>query len=534
MHRNPRKTVSAAWVSLAALVAGCAGWGVPAAQGAEGAVREEAPKDAEDGDDAVILRLAAPARPGPHSHHSTLVYWGGFHPKTMSYEPLIRHGSGGEWIPALAESWTQSADGTVWTFRLRPGIVAHNGEPFRAADVRDHLLRWRGNPGNRWLGSTDRIADVRALDDRTVELRLTEPWMFPGDAAAVNPGFVMADGAFDYEGTFRTPVGTGPFHLVEHEPGKSFHFEAHESWWGGRPAIDRVEVTVLNTGRESDEAVNLLLAGRVDLIADGESVSIPRESLPRLEKRGFKVWRNPGSSTHYLLLNTRQSPFGDREARRRLAAAIDRNALVRDGEGGYADPSSTLFRAGFGGWPATGAPAPPANSTGTPIRARLLLSPASSARQERLADLLRMQAARAAVDLVLDMPATTGEFDDRVKAGDWDVLLLVTHGMPYDPWISLQILFLNSGDLSPRTASRRPPIWEDDRMRTLVRAALGAVGDSARAAALAEVQRLLGEEVSVIPLFINHRIAVSVPALEGLEFSTDAYDLGLGKARLRR
>src|SRR6266542_7161306 len=54
----------------------------------------------------------------------------------MIYDNLARFNAKMQIEPALAESWTQSADGTTWTFKLRKGVRFHDGTPFDAKAVK--------------------------------------------------------------------------------------------------------------------------------------------------------------------------------------------------------------------------------------------------------------------------------------------------------------------------------------------------------------------------------------------------------------
>ncbi|MGH2549729.1 MAG: ABC transporter substrate-binding protein, partial [Thermomicrobiales bacterium] len=86
----------------------------------------------------------------------------------MVFDTLIARdwANGGELIPGLAESWTQIDDTTV-EFKLRAGVVFHDGTPFTSTDVKFTLERsLQGDPK---LGVTGQypIEEVTALDDLT-------------------------------------------------------------------------------------------------------------------------------------------------------------------------------------------------------------------------------------------------------------------------------------------------------------------------------------------------------------------------------
>ena len=99
------------------------------------------------------------------------------------YEGLVRLKDGSAQIePALAESWTVSPDGLAWTFRLRQGVLFHDGTVLVAQAVVASFMRQidpkhpNHAPGMYQARSLfARVAAVEALDDATVRIRLTRP-----------------------------------------------------------------------------------------------------------------------------------------------------------------------------------------------------------------------------------------------------------------------------------------------------------------------------------------------------------------------
>ncbi|MBL9089014.1 MAG: ABC transporter substrate-binding protein, partial [Planctomycetia bacterium] len=401
------------------------------------------------------LRFAVAARAGAHSNFTPLVYWGGFQSKTALYEPLVRFDDAGTLVGVLLERWDVSGDGLTYRLTLRPGVTGHDGAVLDAEAVRDHLVRWRGNPGNRWLGSTDRFERIDVASPLEVVVKLASPWCFLEEAAIVNPGHVVAAGAYDHEGTFRRTLGTGPYRLDgDLVTGDAFTLLPHDGWWQGAPGLARVDcVRLPATLREHPDLVAWVRDGGVDLVADGEGPVVPREALAAAAKDPrVRVLEGPGSGTTFLLFNTARGPFADRALRHRAAGAVERARLVAEGELGFADPATTLFRAGVAGWPAAraAAPAPSAPAPAARVAATRLLGVEPRARLVRHGRLLAEMLGRAGVDLRVESLPTRDALTARLKAGDWDAVLRSTHGTPYDPFVALQTLFApNTG----RTAS---------------------------------------------------------------------------------
>ncbi len=139
------------------------------------------------------------------------------------YEGLYTLDQDNRPIPMLAEGMPAvSQDGLVYTFKLRQGVRFHNGKELGAEDVVASLKRW-GQQANQGKVLFKQVAELRAVDRYTVELRLTErspitvlALAVPNTFAAIYPKeiaekFPPAQKVTEY-------VGTGPFRVVEWKP----------------------------------------------------------------------------------------------------------------------------------------------------------------------------------------------------------------------------------------------------------------------------------------------------------------------------
>ncbi|HEU5299496.1 MAG TPA: ABC transporter substrate-binding protein, partial [bacterium] len=141
------------------------------------------------------------------------------------YDTLVRFRADSTQIePALAESWTVSSDGLVWTFKLRRGVRFHDGTPFNADAVvftyaRQIDKKHPNFPGNAPYASFtyQNVKSVTAVDANTVRFTLSAPFapfltnMAMFSTAVVSPTAVKKWGK-DF---FKHPTGTGPFRFVE-------------------------------------------------------------------------------------------------------------------------------------------------------------------------------------------------------------------------------------------------------------------------------------------------------------------------------
>lgn len=250
------------------------------------------------------------------------------------FSGLVRHkpGTVTEPEPDLAERWTISPDGKIYTFFLRRSARWQDGYgSVTAQDVKYTWDRVR-DPRNR-ASSADTLAPVDAvevIDPYTVRVTLKDRYYpFLINIAHDWGTFIVNQRAVEERGTaFRLrPVGSGPYRVVRAESRGGVLLEAFDEYWGGRPKIDEVELRVV-----PEEAVATLALLRQEI--DYEIVRDPANirALKRIEAAGrgiiVNMDENFSASMFALWLNNKRKPFDDVRVRRALIHAIDRQALV--------------------------------------------------------------------------------------------------------------------------------------------------------------------------------------------------------------
>lgn len=264
-----------------------------------------------------------------------------------------------EIVPALAESWEASPDGTVWTFRLREGVRFHDGTPCDAAAVAFSFERQRdpGHPAHTgdcpyWLDYFKDVARTEAVDSRTVRITLERPYaaLLPiltlFSASVVSPSAfasegVGPDGKYRYDFA-RKPVGTGPFVFKEWKTAERIVLEANPRHFRGRPALDAL---VFRPIEHAQSRMRELLAGGVHGIHTPDLVDVPRAAA----NPDLVVLSRPGLNVGYLAMNNDKPPFHDPRVRRAIALAIDKRRLVQAAYNGMADPAETMCPPGIDG-----------------------------------------------------------------------------------------------------------------------------------------------------------------------------------------
>lgn len=214
--------------------------------------------------------------------------------------------------PALATRWSVSRDALTWTFTLREGVRFHDGAPLTAAEVVASLERhlqpdpasavWpallRGVPGV--------VRDMRAVDPRTVEIALAQPYA-PLLTVLAHPGFgivralVGADGATSL-------LGTGPYRVVDTSPGRLV-VEGVPDHWRGPPRSPRIVFLEVASDAHAEAEFD---AHALDMWFPAEP---PRRSTWSLSVPGLRVG--------YLVFQTEKEPFSRKPVRQAIAAAID-------------------------------------------------------------------------------------------------------------------------------------------------------------------------------------------------------------------
>ena len=243
------------------------------------------------------------------------------------------------WTPRLAESWQWASDSLSIAFRIHPDARWHDGRRITAGDVRFTFnLTKNPNVGAKALPAMADVDSVSTPDSLTavVWFARRSPEQFYNFAYNVIPVpehlLRDADPADLATHPFaRQPVGSGPFRFLRWVARSQVEVEADTSHYLGRPLLDRV-IWMLNP--DPTAALVNVLAGDVDLfeivfpdgmtrIAEQEVVLAVPYANPNYGYLGFNLRdpRNP-ERPHPL--------FGDRDLRRAVAMAIDRQALLRN------------------------------------------------------------------------------------------------------------------------------------------------------------------------------------------------------------
>jgi peptide/nickel transport system substrate-binding protein len=253
------------------------------------------------------------------------------------FEPLLAFDAEGEIEPWLASEYSASDDGLVWTFTLRDGVTFSDGSPLTPADVVFSLERHLEIGGPLPLGAP--ITSVVAEGEDTVVITLSAPYTpFAAELAGFSNGILPADlGGVDEATFFKDPVGTGPFVVDEWTEGGDISFTANDSYWqDGKPYLDEV---VYRLVQDDNQLIAQLQAGQVDVIDSVSSANVATLQ----SNTSLAVSITPGWQVEELFFNTLDEHFQDRDVRRAVSYALDREGIVQATSFGTAEVAGSVL-----------------------------------------------------------------------------------------------------------------------------------------------------------------------------------------------
>ena len=235
------------------------------------------------------------------------------------YPSLVLRGPDLKLQPALAKSWTLVND-TTWKFDLVAGAKFQNGEALDAKAVKWNLDRVRDPKVNARIKSWfDLVKDVRVVDDTTVEVETSAP--FPAFADQLSMFFLLPPAWTATHAPATETLSGGRYQITENVPGDHITLAANPTYWGEKPAFDKV---VFRTIPEPSSRIAALLAGEVDLVT-----GIPASELDRIKASPNATGGSvPSTRNVFIKFNTQKPPLDNKLVRQAMNYAVDKSAIV--------------------------------------------------------------------------------------------------------------------------------------------------------------------------------------------------------------
>jgi peptide/nickel transport system substrate-binding protein len=235
----------------------------------------------------------------------------------LIYSSLLQLNEKGRLVPDLARSWSQP-DARTYLFRLRRGVMFHDGGEVTAEDVKaTFAFIMDPRHGSPKRGAYDAVRHIEVVDRYTVRFILKNVYVsFP---YALTVGIVPHGSP---AGLKDPPVGSGPFRLQRWSPGEELVLIANPHYFGKKPRLDWIQFRILtNTTTRLLE----MKKGEVDLLQN----CVPSYAVKFMERiPGVRVVHEPGITYQYLGYNLTDPILRHGAVRRAISHAIDREAII--------------------------------------------------------------------------------------------------------------------------------------------------------------------------------------------------------------
>ena len=242
----------------------------------------------------------------------------------LIFDTLVTVDASGRPQSALAESWQSAPGDRGVEFRLRRNVKFHDGSPL-TAEIAASSLR-KANPA--W--NVTAAGDLVTIESAGATPELLEEVALPRNAIAKR----------DSSGN-GNPSGTGPFHIVNWQPGKRLVAAANEDYWNGRPFVDEIDIDM---GRNFRDQMNALESGRADL------VEVAPEQMHRVVSQRYELLRS--SPLELIALKFAKEPNSAREkaSRDALRLSIERQSMHNVLLQGAGQPTASLLPTWMSGY----------------------------------------------------------------------------------------------------------------------------------------------------------------------------------------
>lgn len=269
---------------------------------------------------------------------------------TQLYDTLLREQPDGTFKPSLAESFTESEDGLVYTFKLRSGMKFSSGNPITAEDVvyswtraldpriaAEYAYQLYYIKGAEALNATD-PADtaaldaslaglgVKAIDELTVEVTLDHPTPYFSSLvgfvtyAVVDKKFIEATPEYGKD-IKSSAAYSGPYVMKEWKRKEYVVLEKNVNYWdAGNVKLDQIYIYAVNS---SPTEITMFETDQIDVTY----FAMASADADRLQKAGL-LKSADNLMTNYVTINTLRKPLDDVRVRQALLLALDRDALA--------------------------------------------------------------------------------------------------------------------------------------------------------------------------------------------------------------
>ncbi|MBE5838841.1 ABC transporter substrate-binding protein [Butyrivibrio sp.] len=257
-------------------------------------------------------------------------------------EALIQADTNSEYVADLATDWEVSEDALTYTFNLREGVTFSDGTPFTAEDVVFTYEEVQKNQANNENVDLTKLKSVEADGDYKVVFTLNECYSPFLDTVAMLQ--IVPSDSYNSETFDTAPIGTGAYKVAEYDTNQQIILQINDSYWGGTPDIEQVNIISM----DQDTAYSNAVSGQLDVVMVGstyinetidsmtlhklETMDVRNVSLPTLTEQVMK----DSQGNEYNVGNNVTSDIAVRKA---LSIGINRQEIIDNAFNGEGKPA---------------------------------------------------------------------------------------------------------------------------------------------------------------------------------------------------
>ncbi|MDR3160766.1 MAG: nickel ABC transporter substrate-binding protein [Spirochaetaceae bacterium] len=488
--------------------------------------------------DTVVYSYLSNVGPlNPHMYAPSLIF-----AQAMLYESLVALKDDGTIGPALAESWDISPDGMVYTFHLRRDVRFSDGEPFNAQAAELNFKALMNNAARHaWLSITDKIEKYEASGPYDFTLTFNTPYYAClYDLALPRPFRFLSPKSFPDDGDtskgIKSPVGTGPWKLVETKLGEYDLFERNDSYWGETTNVAKILVKVI-----PDPVTRALAFESGDINFIYGMGQINYDTFNRLRSsEGVKGAISGPRGTTALALNTATGPTRELAVRQAIQHLVNKAEIIKGitldtqivadtyfapnipycdvGLKPYVyDESKAAELLDGAGW-ILPAGKKIREKNGVPLEIDVCFI-GDNAAEKSIAEVMQGQGLKLGVSFNL-IGEEANSFDNRQRTGDFGMIFNETWGPPYEPHAMI------TGMLVPAHADYMAQIGlpMKAQLDANIRRVFGTTDVDERSAIYRDILTTLHEQAVYLPLYYATVLEVYRTAeIRDVGFGPDRY-----------
>ena len=429
------------------------------------------------------------------------------------YDKLVDINKDLEIVPMLALSWTVAEGGRVYTFRLRPNVVFHDGTPFNAEAVKANFDRMMDRSFNSpRFSEINLVSAVQVVDPLTVRITLQKPYSPFLSILADRAGMMVSPQAAQRLGRnmAREPVGTGPYKFVEKRPQERIVLEKFDRHWDS--TAGNAQQIIYRPFTDENARLANLRAGELDIIDAVSPVEVPKLKTDPVLKLSEVV----GLEWQGMWIQVETGIFSNRALRQALNATIDRPTLVRVIFGETAVPANGPFPPGMFTYNIPSNARIPERSLdlarqklregGQPNGFAFTLKVTPGRVPQQVAQVIQSMAADVGIRINVEI-VEFGALLSQLDAHRFDAALLGWSGRP-DPDANIYGFFVTGGGLNNSA-------YANPKVDTMLDAARILTTQDQRRRAYQDVMNALNEDLPYLFLWWPKNYKVYSPKLQG-------------------